>query len=82
MVHADAVQGQRSLMRMAAGKLEDANPNVSPRLCAQVRRTRKQLYEHIDGDYYGYRDEEDGILVKVEAAAEAVMRTEVGFIFA
>jgi len=48
----------------------------------QVRRTRKQLYEHIDGDYYGYRDEEDGILVKVEAAAEAVMRKEVGFCFA
>lgn len=43
----------------------------------QVRRTRKQLYEHIDGDYYGYRDEEDGVLVKVEAEAEAVMRKEV-----
>ena len=47
-----------------------------------MRRTRKQLYEHIDGDYYGYRDEEDGILVKVEAAAEAVMRKEVGFVAA
>ena len=42
-----------------------------------MRRTRKQLYEHIDGDYYGYRDEEDGVLVKVEAAAEAIMQREV-----
>lgn len=36
----------------------------------QVRRTRGEMYRQIDADYYGLRDEEDGILVKVEAAAE------------
>ena len=61
--------------RQTGGRI--ANTNTSPPLRVQVRRTRKQLYEHIDGDYYGYRDEEDGILVTVEAAAEAVMRKEV-----
>jgi hypothetical protein len=28
------------------------------------------MYKLIDPDYYGYRDEDDGVLVKVEAAAE------------
>ena len=28
----------------------------------QVRRTRHQLLQHIDADYYGFRDEEDGVL--------------------
>ena len=51
-----------------------------PLTTVQVRRTRKQLYEHIDGDYYGYRDEEDGVLIKVEAEAEATMRREVTFL--
>ena len=43
----------------------------------QVRRTRRQLYEHINGDYYGFRDEEDGVLERVEAEAELLMRGEV-----
>jgi Isy1-like splicing family len=43
----------------------------------QVRRTRHQIYQNIDGDYYGFRDEEDGLLVKVEADAEVEMRREV-----
>ena len=38
-----------------------------------MRRTRRQLYEHINGDYYGFRDEEDGVLERVEAQAEAAM---------
>lgn len=46
-------------------------------LTIQVRRTRRELYEHINGDYYGFRDEEDGVLEKVEAEAEVVMRQEV-----
>jgi pre-mRNA-splicing factor ISY1 len=28
------------------------------------------MYKLIDPDYYGYRDEDDGVLVKVEAPAE------------
>jgi pre-mRNA-splicing factor ISY1 len=40
----------------------------------QVRRTRAEMHRHIDGDYYGFRDEEDGALEPLEAAAEVEMR--------
>lgn len=42
----------------------------------QVRRTRHDLYRGIDPDYYGFRDEEDGVLEKVEAEAERFLRAE------
>jgi len=35
-----------------------------------VRRTRQQMYQSIDAEYYGFRDEEDGTLMRVEAEAE------------
>jgi pre-mRNA-splicing factor ISY1 len=35
------------------------------------------MYRHIDADYYGFRDDEDGILGKLEAQAEKKMRLEV-----
>ena len=41
-----------------------------------VRRTRHQLYQHINADYYGFRDDEDGLLEKVEAAAEQQLRAQ------
>ena len=41
-----------------------------------VRRTRKQMRQRIDADYYGFRDEEDGVLLKLEAEAEAKMRAK------
>ncbi|CAL9025433.1 unnamed protein product [Prunus brigantina] len=34
------------------------------------RRTRYDIYKRIDASYYGYRDDEDGVLEKVEALAE------------
>jgi pre-mRNA-splicing factor ISY1 len=34
------------------------------------RRTRGDMYRNITPDYYGYRDDEDGVLVLKEAAAE------------
>ncbi|KAL4452496.1 hypothetical protein ABPG75_008158 [Micractinium tetrahymenae] len=40
----------------------------------QVRRTRAEMHRAINADYYGFRDEEDGILEKVEAEAEGPMR--------
>jgi hypothetical protein len=43
----------------------------------QVKRSRKEMYAGIDQDYYGFRDEEDGVLLRVEAAAEKKMRAEV-----
>ena len=42
-----------------------------------MRRSRHQLYKHIDGDYYGFRDEEDGTLVKAEEEAETQLRKKV-----
>ena len=41
-----------------------------------VRRTRHQMYQSIDADYYGFRDEEDGVLQRVEAEAEAALRAQ------
>ncbi|CAN0911295.1 Pre-mRNA-splicing factor ISY1 homolog [Linum grandiflorum] len=38
------------------------------------RRTRYDIYKRIDASYYGYRDEEDGILGKVEVPSEKKMR--------
>ncbi|KAK8716288.1 hypothetical protein V6N13_043603 [Hibiscus sabdariffa] len=40
------------------------------------RRTRYDIYKRIDASYYGYRDEEDGVLARVEGPAEAKMRAE------
>ena len=34
------------------------------------RKTRSELAELVDADYYGYRDEEDGILVPLEQQEE------------
>lgn len=34
------------------------------------KRTRFELWRSVDPDYYGYRDEDDGVLVKTEAEAE------------
>jgi len=34
------------------------------------RKTRKQLFKHIQPDYYGWRDEEDGMLILAEQRAE------------
>merc|ERR1712176_1492865 len=34
------------------------------------RKTRKQLFKNIQPDYYGWRDEEDGMLLLAESEAE------------
>ena len=44
----------------------------------KVRRTKHQMHQKINADYYGFRDDEDGILEREEAKAEKVMRAEVG----
>jgi hypothetical protein len=43
-----------------------------------ARRSRHQMYRSIDPDYYGFRDEEDGVMVRVEADAEKIVRMQVG----
>lgn len=40
------------------------------------RKTRHQLTRLIDADYYGFRDEEDGVLLAVEPEAEAAMQAK------
>ncbi|GAB4836162.1 hypothetical protein Ancab_001075 [Ancistrocladus abbreviatus] len=40
------------------------------------RRTRYDIYKRIDASYYGYMDDEDGILEKLEGPAEDKMRAE------
>ena len=37
----------------------------------KVKRTRHEIFKTIDADYYGYRDDDDGVLVKLESEAEA-----------
>ncbi|KAF6144021.1 hypothetical protein GIB67_017629 [Kingdonia uniflora] len=38
------------------------------------RRSRYEIFKRIDASYYGYRDDEDGILEKLEGPAEKEMR--------
>ncbi|KAF7822668.1 pre-mRNA-splicing factor ISY1-like protein [Senna tora] len=40
------------------------------------RRSRHDIYKRIDASYYGYRDEEDGVLEKLEGPAEEKLRSE------
>ncbi|XP_003739901.1 pre-mRNA-splicing factor ISY1 homolog [Galendromus occidentalis] len=40
----------------------------------RARKTRGELMKHIDPDYYGYLDEDDGVLLPLEAQAELVAR--------
>ncbi|KAK3736674.1 hypothetical protein QZH41_020403, partial [Actinostola sp. cb2023] len=35
-----------------------------------ARKTRGELYKDVDADYYGYRDEDDGVLVPIEQEVE------------
>lgn len=35
------------------------------------RKTRAELAKFVDADYYGYRDEEDGIIVPLEQEQES-----------
>lgn len=42
-----------------------------------VSRSRTELYKNVDADYYGYRDEEDGVLVHYEEEREKQLLEEV-----
>jgi len=41
---------------------------------ARPKRTRAQISKGVDADYYGYRDDDDGVLVDLERDAEERMR--------
>jgi hypothetical protein len=38
------------------------------------------MHKAIDADYYGFRDEDDGVLLRVEAAAERRIKRQVGYL--
>ncbi len=42
---------------------------LSPILCGKYR-SRKDLFKYVTPDYYGYRDDDDGLLAPLEAARE------------
>nr|CAD1831575.1 unnamed protein product [Ananas comosus var. bracteatus] len=54
-----------------APRMTDLEGNI---VDAKRRRTRYDIYKRIDASYYGYRDDEDGVLERLEAPAEAEMR--------
>lgn len=43
----------------------------------KARRTRKEMFSSINADYFGYRDEDDGVLLEVERESEVAVREEV-----
>ena len=40
------------------------------------RKTRAELMKDIDADYYGYRDEDDGVLVPIEREQESIAQLQ------
>ena len=42
-----------------------------------LRRSRYDMHRAIDADYYGFRDEDDGVLVREEADAERRIKRQV-----
>lgn len=42
----------------------------------KARKSKYELMKSIDADYFGYRDEDDGVLLKVEESAEEGARKE------
>jgi len=58
----------------AAKELPGVRELLRPKKQETAKRTRYDMYQRIDVDYYGYRDDEDGLLEKLEAEAEAEAR--------
>lgn len=47
----------------------------------QARKTRAELMKDIDADYYGYRDEDDGVLIPLEMGQEKEGKFSIAMIF-
>lgn len=41
----------------------------------EVRKTRAELIKNVDADYYGYLDDDDGLLVPLEAVSHILRFT-------
>jgi len=54
----------------AARELPGVRELFERQIPEEKRRTRGELHQLIDADYYGYRDDDDGLLVKLEKKQE------------
>ncbi|KAL1519466.1 hypothetical protein AB1Y20_022986 [Prymnesium parvum] len=57
----------------AAKKLPGVRELFSKPPADRQKRTRHEMMKGVDADYYGYRDDDDGVLVKLESQAQAEM---------
>jgi pre-mRNA-splicing factor ISY1 len=65
------VPGARGYKYFGAAKdLPGVRELFEPDMTSVSRRTRAELMRDVDADYYGYRDDDDGILEPLEAEAE------------
>lgn len=65
------VPGQRGYRYFGAAKdLPGVRELFQDDSGSEKKKTRGQLFAHVDADYYGYRDEDDGILLPLEEEAE------------
>jgi len=60
----------------AAKNLPGVQELLRPKKAEEARRTRYDMYQGIDADYYGYRDDEDGLLERLEAQVEQKLRQD------
>jgi hypothetical protein len=60
---------EQCLQITASGKIDMRSAPDVARLTS-----RYEMFKRIDADYYGYRDDEDGVLEKLERVAEAEAR--------
>ena len=54
----------------AARNLPGVRDLLEKKEAAAKKRSRHEIYQTIDADYYGFRDEDDGLLPRLEAKAE------------
>jgi len=65
------VPGTRGYKYFGAAKdLPGVRELFEPDTQTSIRKTRGELMRNVDADYYGYRDDDDGLLEPLEAAAE------------
>lgn len=79
-----SVPGARGYKYFGAAKdLPGVRNLFQQELPPPARKTRAELMQNIDADYYGYRDEDDGVIVPLqqeaqrEAIQKAIGRTDV-----
>jgi pre-mRNA-splicing factor ISY1 len=68
---AEVVPGKGYRYYGAAKKLPGVKELFAKAAPERQKRTRHEMMKGIDADYYGYRDDDDGILQPLEKAAEA-----------